>query len=272
MFNNTTKVLSYQLTASTYGVILPGCQKPLSLSEIDKRIENTINHIDHFKGSVRQRHQTHGAGKHRIRKVSVGDQMALASKRLELLQSAKEILLAKNSSQSSAPSSSKKEKTENKEREHKAMPKQMASVLLSDTAQSVESPSSQTSSPSKEKTEKKEKEGKVQPEQKSSLSIQEHPSVNDFLNEGVMMEAGEEVGEGNPLMYGPGRRVRVNGGIEEGIFQNGQLQHGKILYPQIVEQGTFHNGQLHGPGQRTHSDGTIEQGNFQHGILQQAHN
>ena len=89
-FNNTSRILSHT-SANSNGVILPYSSQILFESDIDSKIKKAKNQIDHF--SKAQSHKkTHGGKRYRARQISLRDQVNWASKRLNLLTSAKEIL------------------------------------------------------------------------------------------------------------------------------------------------------------------------------------
>lgn len=92
MLNNTSKILSYiQPDSLINGVLLPHSDKVLSLSDIDKKVEKTKSHISHLSGSFAHRN-TYGGKSFRAKNMSIKDQISSASKRLELLESAKTII------------------------------------------------------------------------------------------------------------------------------------------------------------------------------------
>ncbi len=92
IFNNTSKILPYtQPDSLMNGVILPHSDKVLSSSDIDKKVEKTKSHISYLSGGLAHRN-THGGKSFRAKNISIKDQISSASKRLELLESAKTII------------------------------------------------------------------------------------------------------------------------------------------------------------------------------------
>ena len=92
MSNTTSRIVS-----SGNGVILPQTDKVLYLSDIEKKIEKTNNQLVHLEQKKGHRN-THGGKTFRARAISIEDQKAVASQRLQLLQSAKDTLLAMSKS------------------------------------------------------------------------------------------------------------------------------------------------------------------------------
>lgn len=91
-YNNTSQILPCILRSTfTSGVILPHSNKFLTFQDIDERIKKTRDHINHLTQSVSHRQHTHGGKGYRARRVTVQNQIVLASKKLELLQSASQI-------------------------------------------------------------------------------------------------------------------------------------------------------------------------------------
>jgi hypothetical protein len=86
MFNNTSKVLPY--SGQTVGVILPHSEKILNAQDLDKKITKVKGHIEHLTAQQPHRN-THGGKAFRAKRISLQNQIALASDRLHLLQSAK---------------------------------------------------------------------------------------------------------------------------------------------------------------------------------------
>lgn len=92
-FNNSSKILPYSpycalSCCGVYGVILPRSAKILTLKEIDKKIKNTLSHMNHLNGRLSHRN-TDGGKKKRNRNISITDQILSASKRLDLLNLAR---------------------------------------------------------------------------------------------------------------------------------------------------------------------------------------
>ena len=92
---NTSKVSLF----FAEGVILPHSGKVLTLQDIDKKISKMKGHIAHLDGQLSER-QTHGGKGFRTRQISLLDQRAIASSRLDLLQQAESILKPKGNNSS----------------------------------------------------------------------------------------------------------------------------------------------------------------------------
>ncbi|MGD2169620.1 MAG: hypothetical protein PVI40_05225 [Chlamydiota bacterium] len=87
MYNNTSRVLPYSSGQIT-GVILPRSEKILTYQDVDFRIEKVKKQIQHLTAQLPQR-KTHGGKAFRAKKISLQQQISLASDRLNLLQTAK---------------------------------------------------------------------------------------------------------------------------------------------------------------------------------------
>lgn len=80
MFNNRSQILTY-----SSGFVLPHSEKVFSFQEIDKKIEKARKHVEHLTAKLPQR-STHGGKAFRAKKISLQDQISVASDRLALLK------------------------------------------------------------------------------------------------------------------------------------------------------------------------------------------
>lgn len=85
MYNDTTRVLPYS-SGQMVGVILPHSEKILSSQDLDRKIAKEKGHIERLSSQL---HQAHGGKALRSRRISLQNQIFLASDRLTLLQVAK---------------------------------------------------------------------------------------------------------------------------------------------------------------------------------------
>lgn len=92
MFNITNRTILYSpQNDSTLGAILPHSDKVLSETDIDGRIDTLNQHKQQLSNSLAHRN-THGGKRFRAKRISKENEMALVSKKLELLVSAKNLV------------------------------------------------------------------------------------------------------------------------------------------------------------------------------------
>lgn len=97
MLNTTSKVIPYFSpncagVAGVAGVVLPHSAKLRSSQEIDAKIEKTKRHLEYLTAQLPLR-TTHGGKNFRAKKISLRDQISLASEELFQLRKAEKLLL-----------------------------------------------------------------------------------------------------------------------------------------------------------------------------------